>query len=246
MKALLLLAGRGTRLRHRTQNTPKSLLEISGKPILNHIMDRIIVNNINDFVFVVGFQKEKIIDFLEKNYSTVNLKFIENPIFEKTNTLYSMHLAKNELLNKNFLYLHGDLILNKNMISKILSSEYKNAALIAPQEESMQVFGFGKTITKITKKRDSVGKALGVYKFCDSASKRLFEESEKVIKSGNINAFQSEAINPTIAYHKMNLVHTEDMSWIEIDEEHDLLRAEHILKKILEEEMHQNVRDMRI
>ena len=100
----------------------------------------------------------------------------------------------------------------------------------------MQVFGFDGIITKISKKKDAIGKALGIYKFSKDTTEKLFEESEKVIKSGNINSFQSEGINPTIVHNRMDLVDTSCMSWVEIDEEEDLLVAEKILEKILKEE----------
>jgi len=235
MKALLLLAGSGNRLGGYTEKTPKTLLKVGGKPILQHLVDRIIANNIKNFVVVVGFQKEKIINFLKDTYPNINFKTVENKNYQKTNTLYSMWLARDELKD-DFLYFHGDFIINKNIIKKLLDPKYKNAAVVELHKESMEVFGFDGIITKISKKKDAIGKALGIYRFLKNTTKKLFEESEKVIKAGNINAFQSEGINPTIIHHRMDLVSTSGMSWIEIDDEEDLLNAERILKKILKEE----------
>ncbi len=236
MKALILVAGRGTRISKHTENTPKTLLKVGGKPILQHIVDRVLANNVKDFVIIIGYQKEKIIEFLKTTYPEVNFKFIENEVYLKTNTLYSMWLAKDELMNHDFIYLHGDLIFNKNIIKNLLNPKYKNGAIVEPHKESMQVFGFDGIITKISKKKDAIGKALGIYKFSKDTTEKLFEESEKVIKSGNINSFQSEGINPTIVHNRMDLVDTSCMSWVEIDEEEDLLVAEKILEKILKEE----------
>lgn len=235
MKALLLLAGCGSRLCDYTINTPKTLLKVSGKPILQHIIDRILANNIKDFVVVVGFKKEQIIEFLKSTYPDISFKFIHNEIYEKTNTLYSMWLARDELKD-GFLYFHGDIIFNKNILKDLLDIKYKNGAVVELHKESMEVFGFDGIITKISKKKDAIGKALGIYKFSKEVVEKLFDESEKVIKAGNNNAFQSEGINPTIVHHRMDVISTSGMSWIEIDEEDDILEAEGILNKILKEE----------
>ncbi len=244
MKALLLTAGKGIRLKGYTENTPKSILEVGGKSILLHLIDRILFNGIKDFVVIVGFQKEKIISLLRDRYPEINFTFIENPIYERTNTLYSMYLAKEELKKEDFIYFHGDVLINKYVLKKLLSSQYKNAAIVDTQKESMQAFGFDDIVTRISKKKDALGKALGIYKFSKEASERLFEEAEKIVSSGEINTFQSEAINPTIIHHKMNLVSTEGFAWFEIDEEEDLLEAEKILNQILKEESRENVRNM--
>ena len=129
MKALILVAGRGTRISKHTENTPKTLLKVGGKPILQHIVDRVLANNVKDFVIIIGYQKEKIIEFLKTTYPEVNFKFIENEVYLKTNTLYSMWLAKDELMNHDFIYLHGDLIFNKNIIKNLLNPKYKNGAI---------------------------------------------------------------------------------------------------------------------
>ncbi len=235
MKALLLLAGRGTRLGKYTEDSPKTLLKIGGKPILYHIMDRIIANGITDFVIVVGFQKNKIIEALKSEYPNINFKFLENKIYEKSNTLYSMLLAKDEL-KEDFIYFHGDVIFNKNILKNLMNPIHKNGAVIEAHTESMEAFGFDGIVTRLSKKKDAIGKAIAIYKFSKEAAERLFEEGQKVIATGDLNAFQSEAINPTIIIHKMDLVTTNGLSWFEVDEEEDLIEGERILNKILKEE----------
>ena len=235
MKALLLLAGRGTRLGKHTEDNPKTLLKICGKPILYHIMDRIITNGITDFVIVIGFQKEKIIGALKSEYPNINFKFIENKVYEKTNTLYSMLLTKDEL-KEEFIYFHGDVIFNKNILKNLIDPIHINGAIIEAHKESMQAFGFDNIVTRLSKKKDAIGKALGIYKFSKEITGRLFEEAEKVIQTGDINAFQSEAINPTIIHHRMDMVSTNGLSWFEVDEHDDLIEGEITLKKILKEE----------
>ncbi|MDP3026557.1 MAG: phosphocholine cytidylyltransferase family protein [Nanoarchaeota archaeon] len=236
MKALLLVAGRGTRLGKYTEDNPKTLLKVGDKPILFHIVDRITANGIKEIVVIVGFQKEKIMDALKKEYPNINLTFVENKLYEKTNTLYSMFLAKDYLKDDDFVYFHGDVIFNKNILKNLLDEKYKNAAVVETHKESMEVFGFDNIVTRLSKKKDALGKAIGIYKFNKEAAERLFNEAEKIILSGDLDAFQSEAINPTIVHHRMELLSTNNLSWFEIDEEKELLEAEGVLGDIIKEE----------
>jgi choline kinase len=236
VKALLLVAGMGTRLGGYTRNHPKSLLLILGRPILFHIVDRIILNGIKDFVVVVGFQKEKIITALKTEYPAISFTFVENTVYNTTNTMYSMWLSRLAIAHEGFVYFHGDVIFNKNILKKLLNPQYVNGAVVEPHQECMEVFGFNGAITRISKKKDSIGKALGVYKFSPEAAARVFEEAGRLIHAGKTNVFQSEAINPTIVLHKMDMVTTDDLGWVEVDDESDLFEGEAILRRILEEE----------
>tara|TARA_B100001750_G_C15521970_1_gene612485 strand:- start:383 stop:1093 length:711 start_codon:yes stop_codon:yes gene_type:complete len=235
MKVVLLIAGIGHRLGEKTKTIPKSLLEINNKPILFHIVDRIVDNGIKDFVVVVGYKKEKIINALKKKYPHLNFQFVINEIYDKTNTMYSLSLTK-KYINNGIIYAHGDVIVNKNILNDLLDPKNKNAAIVEPSKESMQAFGSGGIITKISKKKDAIGKALGIYKFSQETVLEIFNEAEKIIKTGSINVFQSEAINPVIMKHRMDLVSTRGRSWVEVDDENDLIKAERILKKIEDEE----------
>jgi choline kinase len=235
MKAVLLVAGIGSRLGSKTNEIPKSLLKIDDKPILFYIVDRVIENGIRDFIVVVGFKKEMIINALTCEYPDVNFEFVENENYRTTNTMYSMYLAHNHI-NNGFVYMHADVIVNTNILKDLLDTKYKNGAIVEPSKESMQAFGSDGIITRISKKKDAIGKALGIYKFSQDAAEMLFEEAKNRIDEGDINSFQSAAINPTILQHRMDLVSTTERSWVEVDDENDLAEAEMIIKKILEEE----------
>ena len=243
MKVVLLIAGMGQRLSKKTKNIPKTLLEINNKPILFHIIDRIIDNDIKDFVVVVGYKKEIVINALKKKYPDLKFQFVVNEIYDKTNTMYSMFLTKN-YINNGMIYAHGDVIINKNILKDLLDPKNKNAAIVEPSKESMQAFGSRGKITKISKKKDAIGKALGIYKFSQETVSEIYKEAEKVIKTGAINVFQSEAINPVIRNHRLDLISTNGRSWIEVDDENDLIEAERIIKKIEQEEVKRDYGDL--
>ncbi|MGL5722122.1 MAG: sugar phosphate nucleotidyltransferase [Brevinema sp.] len=77
MKVVLPLAGKGTRLLPHTLKTPKPLMEVAGKSILAHLMDELITLNPSEFVFIVGYLKEQIVDFIKTNYPKIPVRFVE-------------------------------------------------------------------------------------------------------------------------------------------------------------------------
>ena len=113
MKALIPLAGIGSRLRPHTHTQPKSLVPVAGKPVLAHIMDRLIAGGIKEFVLVVGYLSEKIISFVEQHYAQedVQVKFVtQSP---REGIAHAIWVAKNEVENdKELLIILGDSILN--------------------------------------------------------------------------------------------------------------------------------------
>ena len=88
MKALILAAGVSRRLYPLTKTTPKCLLDVGGKSIISYQLDALKEQNITNIVIVIGYFREKIIKFLNKNYSDFNFEFIINHHFFETNTAY--------------------------------------------------------------------------------------------------------------------------------------------------------------
>ena len=76
MKAIIPVAGIGTRLRPHTHTQPKALIPIAGKPIIAHIVDSLIEAGVNEFVFIIGYLGDKIEEYIQKNYPTITASFI--------------------------------------------------------------------------------------------------------------------------------------------------------------------------
>ena len=104
MKAVILAAGRGTRMKELTKDSPKPVLEVNGYPFLGHIIDSLIKAGATDIGVVVGYQKKKVIDFLNKNYPKAIPLFQE----EITGTATAVNTAKGFVSGENFLLVNGD------------------------------------------------------------------------------------------------------------------------------------------
>ena len=125
MIAVILNAGLGSRLLPLTKDIPKCLLQINGKSILEYQIDILRKNGVSEIIVVVGYKKEKILNILDND-----ITIIENPIYFKTNSSYSLWLTRNIVSGKKFLYLNGDLICHESVISKLLKSNNKCSIII--------------------------------------------------------------------------------------------------------------------
>lgn len=110
MKAIILAAGMGTRLRPLTSNTPKALVKVLGKPMVERQLEFLHEKGINDITIVTGYLHEKF-DYLKEKYG---VKLIHNDKYEVYNNLYTMYLVR-DLLPESYI-LEGDVFLNRNVI----------------------------------------------------------------------------------------------------------------------------------
>ena len=133
MKAVILAAGESKRLHPYTLNMPKCLLEIGGKTIIGHQIESLKRNGINEITIVTGFCNEKLKRTLGEGFS-----FIHNKDFKNTSSIYSLWLAKENLLGNSFVILNSDVEVTENWISPIieLMETDKNIAACMPKIKS--------------------------------------------------------------------------------------------------------------
>ena len=115
--AIIMAAGLGTRMRPLTYETPKPLIPVHGKPMIESIIDGLHQNDINDITIVVGYLGEKF-GYLSDKYQ--GIKLIENPYYNRYNNISSLYVARNEL--KNTIILDGDQLIPN---TKILNRDFQ-------------------------------------------------------------------------------------------------------------------------
>jgi len=116
MKVIILAAGQGTRLKPLTNNRPKCMVELLGKPILEHQLDVLTENNIKDIYVVTGYLKEKI------KYHQITKKFF-NENFKTTNMVESLFIAESIMCGDDLLITYGDIVFNKSVLQKVLNDK---------------------------------------------------------------------------------------------------------------------------
>jgi len=109
MKAIILAAGYGARMKPYTDTKPKALLEVAGQTIIGRMLNLLIARGISDICVVTGYCREQLEDYLRTSYPNLNLTFVFNEVFYRTNNIYSMHLAlENFPLDDDVLLIESD------------------------------------------------------------------------------------------------------------------------------------------
>ena len=137
MQGLILAAGMGKRLKELTQNNTKCMVKVNGQTLIERALTQLDKFNLSRIVLVVGYEGQKLINYV----STLNIKtpieFVDNPIYDKTNNIYSLYLAKDYLLKEDTLLLESDLIFEDSVLEEILSDTRQSLALVDKYESWM-------------------------------------------------------------------------------------------------------------
>jgi choline kinase len=117
--ALLLAAGTGTRLRPVTANSPKCLTKVAGHSILGRVVDNLRAAGFERLVVVIGYQGDRIREFLQHNTGGLQIDYVYNPEYRTTNNIYSLWLARQQI-RESFLLVESDLVFDASMLASML------------------------------------------------------------------------------------------------------------------------------
>ena len=129
MKAIILAAGMGKRLLEVSGGLPKSMIRIGEKSIMHRQIESCQKVGIEKFVFVLGYRKADLQAHILEKLAPENAVFIENPIYDKTNTLHSLYLARKQF-DDDFVYFNADVLFQSDLLQKIAGkSEFSQLLL---------------------------------------------------------------------------------------------------------------------
>lgn len=124
MKAVILLAGTGSRLAELTVSTPKSLLPIGEGNTLEHMVRKLTKHDVRSIVIVCGHMQEAIEQYLMQAFPLVEITILRNPDYRTTNTGYSLLLAREQLEDETFIKLDGDVIFDDEILARLVAARY--------------------------------------------------------------------------------------------------------------------------
>jgi len=185
-KAVILNAGEGKRLRPLTSVKPKCLLRLNSLTILEHQLVNLIEYGIREVILVIGYSADQIIRKVESLNSELNVKFIYNSIYYKTNTVYSLWLAR-ERIRDDFVYLNGDVVFHKHVLERLLKSHYDTCIAVERKqvsEEEVKVrldSNLVKAIGKNIKLSKAYGEFVGIAKFSKNSDTKLKITCQKIV-----------------------------------------------------------------
>lgn len=185
MKAIIPVAGAGTKLRPHTYTQPKALIPMAGKTILSVIMDDFIKWDIDEYIFIIGYLGDKIQDYIQTTYPDLNCTFITQ--HERQGTGHAIYLTKEAVGDDEVVIVFGDTICSFD-VKEILESPYSMIGV--KRVEDPRLFGVAEIdeqhfLTKVTEKPlipKSNLALVGVYKIKES--KEMFDALEQYIKAG--------------------------------------------------------------
>ncbi len=138
MQALILAAGMGRRLGELTQNNTKCMVMVNGERLIDRTIKQLARLNLNRLVIVVGYEGQKLIDHIGHRYDDIlKIEYVNNPIYDKTNNIYSLALAKDKLCEDDTILLESDLIYEDSILEKIVNHPDANLALVDKYETWM-------------------------------------------------------------------------------------------------------------
>ena len=229
MKAIILAAGKGTRL-NGVDLKPKCLFEVGGETLLARQISSLRELHVNDIVIVLGFEAERIRRLYEHTAT-----FVINSRFEETSSLYSLWLAREHLLD-GFVVLNCDVLFHPELLGRLLSSPFPDALLVDLVDkhnnhlgdEEMKVKISDGLVVDIRKDMDpseADGENVGVVKFSASGARRLIEEMDALISRGQLRDWAPRAFREFATRFPLHAISTADYPWIEIDFPEDYRRA---------------------
>lgn len=137
MQAIILAAGMGRRLGEFTANNTKCMLEVNGVRLIDRMLGQLSKLNLSRIVIVIGYEGQNLKNYISKNYPDWPIVFVENPVYDKTNNIYSLWLARGYMAEEETLLLESDLIFEDAALKAAVESEYRDCALISKYETWM-------------------------------------------------------------------------------------------------------------
>ena len=130
MQVLIPAAGLGRRLGPETSDKTKAMLKVNGKTLIEWCLDAAVLHPIDRILIIVGYEKDKLMDFLGTNYKGVEILYIHNPDYASTNNIYSVYLAQDFIVEDDTLLIESDLLFEPKLLQMVIDHPSENLAIV--------------------------------------------------------------------------------------------------------------------
>ena len=240
MQAIILAAGMGKRLGDLTKDNTKCMVKVNGVPLIDRLLTQLSRFSLVKVIIVIGYEGKKLRDYIGQEYKGLAIEYIENSIYNTTNNIYSLSLAKQQLQEDDTLLIESDLIFEDSLFDMILNSPDPNVALVDKYEtwmdgtmvhldEENNIVNF---VPKKTFKYSDVGsyyKTVNVYKFSKEFSRSKyvpFLEAYSIAWGNNEYYEQVLRVITLLDNTDLKALPLTGEKWYEIDDVQDLDIAE--------------------
>ena len=242
MQAIILAAGMGRRLGEYTRDNTKCMLPVNGERLIDRVLGQLSQLGLSRVVIVVGYKGQNLIDYIGHRYDDrLKIEYVNNPVYDKTNNIYSLSLAKDKLQEDDTLLIESDLIFDDSLFRMILDNPYPNLALVDKYETWMdgtmvRIDEDNNIVNFIPKKAfkykdvDSYYKTVNIYKFSREFSQNKYVPFlEACSKALGNNEYYEQVLRVITLLDNAELKAlpiTNGAKWYEIDDVQDLDIAE--------------------
>lgn len=245
MQVVILAAGMGKRLGALTQHNTKCMVKVQGVTLIERLLGQLSRAGLKKIIIVTGYCADNLSSFIGKNYLGMQIEYVNNPIYDKTNNIYSLALAKNYIIADDTLLFESDLIFEDSIIYDVLNCPAKNAVTVAKFESWMDgtvvTLDDDNTILSFVSKAgfeydniDSYFKTVNIYKLSKEFSANFYVPFlEAYTKALGNNEYYEEVLRVItfLDRAKLTAIRLNCQKWYEIDDIQDLDIAETIFSK---------------
>ena len=241
MQAIILAAGMGRRLGEYTKDNTKCMLPVNGVRLIDRMLNQLAELDLKRVVIVVGYQTQNLTDYIGNCYDNrLKIEYVENPIYDKTNNIYSLALAKQQMQEDDTLLLESDLIFDDGMLRLLTENPYPNLALVAKYEQWMDgtmvrldsdnnIVNFVPKAAFDYNEASSYYKTVNIYKFSRAFSQTKYVPFLEAYSKAVGNNEYYENVLRIISFlnnHELKALPITNEKWYEIDDKQDLDIAE--------------------
>ena len=245
MQAIILAAGMGRRLGEYTKDQTKCMVSVNGARLIDRVLGQLSKIQLQRVIIVTGYKGKELRDYITTQYGqqltgNCQLQFAENPVYDKTNNIYSLSLVKDQLQEDDTLLIESDLILSDRLFSMLLDNPYPNLALVAKYETWMdgtmvRLDDEQNIVNFISKDAfdyndiDAYYKTVNIYKLSRAFSLHKYVPFlEAYTKAVGNNEYYENVLRiiSLLNNHDMKALPIGQEKWYEIDDKQDLDIAE--------------------
>lgn len=240
MQAIILAAGMGRRLGEYTKDNTKCMVPVNGVRLIDRLLGQLGKQGLQQIIIVVGYKGKELQQYVSAHHSTLPIEFYENPIYYKTNNIYSLSIVKEKLQEDDTLLIESDLIFSDRLIPMIVENSNPNLALVAKYEtwmdgtmvrldEEQNIVNFISKDAFDYNDVDSYYKTVNIYKLSQQFSQQKYVPFlDAYTKAVGTNEYYENVLRilSLLNGHDMKALPIGNEKWYEIDDKQDLDIAE--------------------
>lgn len=240
MQAIILAAGMGRRLKEYTKDNTKCMVKVNDETLISRLLHMLDRQKLDQIIIVVGYKGQELIEHINNLGIKTSIIYIDNPIYDKTNNIYSLSLAKEYLEKDDTLLFESDLIFEESIVEQLINDTRTSLAVVdrfeswmdgtcmlLDEEDNISDFISGKNINYLD--TGSYYKTVNIYKFSSHFSKNTYVPFlEAYGKAMGQNEYYESVIKliAMLGTNELKAMKLEGQAWYEIDDIQDLDIAE--------------------